>query len=128
MRPRAPMPTLGAMLAWSQRNPRWADALVGVGAAVLLVAITALGFRDEGLDAIGYPCCAVAGLAFAVRRTHPVATFALVIGALAVFGATGQPGGPVYLATFLAASTVHGSHVRIGRSTARLIAARNVAR
>ena len=97
------MPTLGAMLAWSQRNPRWADALVGVGAAVLLVAVTALGFRDEGLDAIGYPCCAVAGLAFAVRRTHPVATFALVIGALAVFGATGQPGGPVYLTTFLAA-------------------------
>ena len=37
----------------------------------MLVAITALGFRDEGLDPIAYPCCAVAGLAFAVRRTLP---------------------------------------------------------
>jgi signal transduction histidine kinase len=103
MRPTAPLPTLGAMLAWSQRNPRWADALVGIGAAIVLVAITALGWRDEGLDPIAYPCCAVAGLAFAVRRTQPVATFALVIAALTVFGATGQPGGPVYLTTFLAA-------------------------
>jgi signal transduction histidine kinase len=91
------------MVAWMQRNPAWADALVGVAAAVVLVAISALGFRDEGLDPIGYPCCAVAGLAFAVRRRWPVVTFALVIAALAVFGATGQPGGPVYLTTFLAA-------------------------
>jgi signal transduction histidine kinase len=91
------------MRAWSHRHPRWADALVGVGAAVALVAITALGFRDQGIDPIAYPCCAVAGLAFALRRTRPVLTFALVIAALAVFGATGQPGGPVYLTTFVAA-------------------------
>jgi signal transduction histidine kinase len=103
MRAGLPGPTLGAMVAWMQRNPAWADALVGVAAAVVLVAISALGFRDEGLDPIGYPCCAVAGLAFAVRRRWPVVTFALVIAALAVFGATGQPGGPVYLTTFLAA-------------------------
>jgi signal transduction histidine kinase len=103
MRPGAPAPTLDGMVAWLHRNPAWADALVGVAAAVVLVAITALGFRDEGLDPIGYPCCAVAGLAFAVRRRWPVVTFALVIAALAVFGATGQPGGPVYLTTFLAA-------------------------
>jgi signal transduction histidine kinase len=103
MRAGAPAPTLGEMVAWLQRNPARADALLGVAFAVVLVAITALGFRDEGLDPIGYPCCAVAGLAFAVRRRWPVVTFALVIAALAVFGATGQPGGPVYLTTFLAA-------------------------
>ena len=68
MRAGAPGPTLGGMVAWLQRNPAWADALTGIAAAVLLVAITALGFRDEGLDPIAYPCCAVAGLAFAVRR------------------------------------------------------------
>jgi signal transduction histidine kinase len=90
------------MVAWLQRDPAWADALVGVAAAVALVAITALGFRDQGLDPIAYPCCAVAGLAFAVRRRQPVLTFALVIAALAVFGATGQPGGPIYLTTFVA--------------------------
>ena len=97
------MPTLGGMVAWLQRNPAWADALVGAVAAVVLVAITALGFRDQGVDPIAYPCCAVAGLAFAVRRRWPVVTFALVIAALTVFAATGQPGGPVYVTTFLAA-------------------------
>jgi signal transduction histidine kinase len=103
MRAGVPAPTLGEMVAWLQRNPARADALLGVAFAVVLVAITALGFRDEGLDPIAYPCCAVAGLAFAVRRRWPVVTFALVIAALTVFGATGQPGGPVYLTTFLAA-------------------------
>ena len=78
------MPTLGGMVAWLQRNPAWADALAGAVAAVVLVAITALGFRDQGVDAIAYPCCAGAGLAFAVRRRWPVVTFALVIAALLV--------------------------------------------
>jgi signal transduction histidine kinase len=103
MRAGVPAPTLGGMVAWLQRNPAWADALLSVAAAAVLVAITALGFRDEGLDPIAYPCCAVAGLAFAVRRRWPVVTFALVIAAIAVFGATGQPGGPLYATTFLAA-------------------------
>ena len=103
MRAGAPGPTLGGMVAWLQRNPARADALTGIAAAVLLVAITALGFRDEGLDPIAYPCCAVAGLAFTVRRRWPVVTFALVIAAIAVFGATGQPGGPLYAASFVAA-------------------------
>jgi signal transduction histidine kinase len=103
MRAELPGPTLGEMVAWLQRNPAWADALVGVAAAVVLVVITALGFRDEGLDPIAYPCCAVAGLAFTVRRRQPVVTFALVIAAITVFGATGQPGGPIYATSFLAA-------------------------
>jgi signal transduction histidine kinase len=91
------------MAAWLQRNPAWADALVGIAAAAALVAITAAGFRDRGVDPIAYPCCAVAGLAFVVRRRWPVVTFALVIAALTVFAATGQPGGPVYATSFLAA-------------------------
>jgi signal transduction histidine kinase len=103
MRAGVPGPTLGGMLAWLQRNPAWADALAGVAAAVVLVAITALGFRDEGLDPVAYPCCAVAGLAFAVRRRLPIVTFALVIAAITVYGATGQPGGPVYATSFVAA-------------------------
>jgi signal transduction histidine kinase len=103
MRPRARGPTLGGMVAWLQRNPAWADALTGVAAAAVLVTITATGFRDRGVDPIAYPCCAVAGLAFAVRRRWPVVTVALVIAALTVFAATGQPGGPVYATIFLAA-------------------------
>jgi signal transduction histidine kinase len=91
------------MAARLQGNHAWADALTGVAAAGVLVAVTGLGFSDQGLDPIAYPCCAVAGLAFAVRRRWPVATFALVTAALTVFGATGQPGGPVYATSFLAA-------------------------
>jgi signal transduction histidine kinase len=106
MHAHVPGPTLGGMVAWLQRNPAWADALTGVAAALVLVTITALGFRDEGVDPIAYPCCAVAGLAFAVRRAQPVVTFALVIAAIPVYGATGQPGGPLYATTFLAAFNV----------------------
>ena len=64
---------------------------MGAAAAVVLVAITALGFRDQGVDPIAYPCCAVAGLAFAVRRRWPVVTFALVIAALTVFARRAGP-------------------------------------
>jgi signal transduction histidine kinase len=103
MRAGAPGPTLGGMVAWLQRNPAWADALTGVAAALVLVAITALGFRDEGLDPIAYPCCAAAGLAFVVRRRAPVVTFAIVVVAITVYGASGQPGGPLYVTTFVAA-------------------------
>ena len=103
MRARPPGPTLGDMRPRPHRSHAWADALLGVTAAVVLVGIAALGFRDQGLDPIAYPCCAVAGLAFAVRRTRPVLTFALVIAALTVYGATGQPGGPIYATSFLAA-------------------------
>jgi signal transduction histidine kinase len=96
-------PTLDAMAAWLSRRTTRTDAFVGLALAVVLVAMTALGFRDEGLDPVAYPCCAVAGLAFAVWRRHPVVTFALVAGAITVYGATGQPGGPVYATTFGAA-------------------------
>jgi signal transduction histidine kinase len=81
----------------------WPDALWSVGLAVLLVGLTALGFRDEGIDPIAYPCCAVAGLAFAVRRPLPVLSFALVAAAFTVYGVAGQPGGPIYATAFGAA-------------------------
>src|SRR5215217_2372759 len=103
MRRGAPPPTLDAMAAWLRRHTTRTDAFVGVALAAVLVTITAVAFRDEGPDPIAYPCCAVAGLAFAVWRRHPVVTFALVAGAITVYGATGQPGGPVYATTFGAA-------------------------
>jgi signal transduction histidine kinase len=81
----------------------WADALWSVGLAVVLVGLTGLGFRDEGIDPIAYPCCAVAGLAFAVRRPLPVLSFALVAAAITVYGVAEQPGGPIYLTAFGAA-------------------------
>jgi signal transduction histidine kinase len=103
MRGAVPGPTLGTMVAWLQRHPAWADVLLGVVLAAGLVGLTHFGFRDEGLDPIGYPSCALAGLAFAVRRPMPALTFAIVVAATTVYGLAEQPGGPVYTTLFGAA-------------------------
>src|SRR5262245_38318366 len=103
MRAGAARPTLEAMAERPARHVTSSDLVVAVALALALTAVTALGFRHEGVDAVGYACCAVAGLAFAVWRTRPVATFAIAAGAITIYGATGQPGGPVYVAAFIAA-------------------------
>jgi signal transduction histidine kinase len=90
------------VIVWLQRHPAWADALTGLFLAAVLVAGTAMGFRAHGVDPIAYPCCVVAGGAFALRRSMPVLTTALVGIALTLYGATGQPGSPIYLTAFLA--------------------------
>lgn len=91
------------MAAWLQRHPLWTDVLVSIAAAAALTAVTAVVLSDEGLDAVAYPCCALAGLALALRRVAPVLTLALVIVAIAVYGITAQPGGPMYMSPFVAA-------------------------
>jgi signal transduction histidine kinase len=106
MRTDAPGPTLGDVIVWLQRHPAWADALTGLALAAALVAVTAMGFRANGVDPIAYPCCVVAGGAFALRRAMPVLTAALVAAALTVYGVTGQPGSPIYLAGFLAVANL----------------------
>jgi hypothetical protein len=98
-----PGPTLGDVIAWLQRHPAWAGVLSGGLLGGVIVMITALSLRHEQLDAIAYPCAAVAGGAFAVRRSYPVVTLALAAAATTVYGATGQPGGPIYLTVYLAA-------------------------
>jgi signal transduction histidine kinase len=103
MRPATGTPSLSDVVEWFERHRMWVDPLWSVALAVALVGLTGLGFRDEGIDPIAYPCCAVAGLAFAVRRSLPVLTFALVAAAITVYGATGQPGGPIFATAFLAA-------------------------
>jgi signal transduction histidine kinase len=103
MRACAPAPTLGDVIAWLERERAWADVLTGLVLAAVFVSITALALNDKGVDAVGYVCAAVAGGAFAVRRSYPVVTMALATAAITVYGATGQPGGPVYLSVFLAA-------------------------
>jgi signal transduction histidine kinase len=103
MRAAVPRPTLGDVIPWLERHRAWADVLIGVAFAVVLVSITRLAAGDKDLDPIAYPCAAIAGGAFAVRRSYPVVTLALAAAATTVFGATGQPGGPIYLTVFLAA-------------------------
>src|ERR687888_338178 len=103
MRRAAARPTLGDVIHWLQRHGAWADALTAAVLAALVVSITALAGRDEGLDTIAYPCAAVAGGAFVVRRSRPEVTLLLTAAAITVYGATDQPGGPIYATIFLAA-------------------------
>jgi signal transduction histidine kinase len=103
MRRRPAVPTLKDVISWLERDRAWADVLTGIALAAVFVTITAFAFRGEDLDAIAYPCAAIAGGAFAVRRSYPVVTLALTAAATTVYGATGQPGGPIYLTVFLAA-------------------------
>jgi signal transduction histidine kinase len=103
MRVDVPTPTLGDVMPWHQRHRAWADVLTGVVLAAVCVTITALAFRGEDADPIAYPCAVVAGGAFAVRRSYPVVTLVLAAAATTVYGATDQPGGPIYLTVFLAA-------------------------
>jgi signal transduction histidine kinase len=103
MRDGPEQPTLDAMAAWRKRHLIETDALMAVALALGLVALSAWSARDEGMEPVAYLCCAVAGLAFAVWRHMPVVTFALAAVAVTVYGATDQPGGPVYIAVFVAA-------------------------
>ena len=91
------------MATWVRRHPLAADVLLGLVLAVALTAISAWALQDEGFDAIAYPCCALSGLAFALRRSAPVATMAAVVIAITVYGAADQPGGPIYTAPVVAA-------------------------
>jgi signal transduction histidine kinase len=104
MRVGAAAPTLDDVISWLERNRAWADVLTGIALAIVFVTITQFAVGDnEKLDRIAYPCCAIAGGAFAVRRSYPVVTLVLTAVATSVYGATDQPGGPIYLTVFLAA-------------------------
>jgi signal transduction histidine kinase len=104
MRVGAAAPTLGNVISWLERNRAWADVLTGIALAIVFVTVTQVAVGDtKDLNWIAYPCCAIAGGAFAVRRSYPVVTLALTAAATSVYGGTGQPGGPVYLTVFLAA-------------------------
>lgn len=88
-----------------RRDPQLVD--LGLAAVfVAWVAFVATQIQPDGddrpVDALAYGCIAVAGGALALRRRRPLATVAVVTAAVAVYLARGYPGGPVYLALFLA--------------------------
>ena len=79
------------------------DVLAALVAALFLTTTTPLALRDEGpLSWWTYPACAAAGLAFAIRRRHPVWTVAIAVVAVAVFTIANGRGGPIFAAAFVA--------------------------
>jgi signal transduction histidine kinase len=94
------------MLDTRARRPSRFDVLAALGLAAFLCITTGVGFRDEGLDTYALPLCAAAGLAFVWRRVHPRLTLALAVAAMVAYAATEQPGGPIFLASFLGAANL----------------------
>jgi signal transduction histidine kinase len=78
------------------------DLLTAVLGAAFLVTVTPLALGAENVEAASYPLCALAGLAFAVRRQAPLVTLALVVAAITAFEVVNEDGGPIFGAAFVA--------------------------
>lgn len=95
--------TLAVMVDWLQRRATWVDVLIAVAVGGMLPAISVWAAPDVGDHPVSLLSCALAGVAFGLWRTAPVATMALVVVAITALGLSGAPGGPAYAAPFAAA-------------------------
>ncbi len=91
------------------------DAAIAVGFTAAVLGITHKLNPDhansdqsgeQALDALGYGCIVVAGLALAARRRFPMTVLAVVTTAIAVYASRTYTGGPVYVAPVIAMYTV----------------------
>ncbi|HEX2086266.1 MAG TPA: sensor histidine kinase [Solirubrobacteraceae bacterium] len=78
------------------------DPVTALLAAVFLVTVTPLASEPGDLSWVSYPLAAVAGLAFAVRRRHPLATVLVTVAAVSSFIVVNEDGGPIFVAAFAA--------------------------
>ena len=99
---RWPMTLGGAAPRVARVMDRRLDPLIAVVAAVFLMTVTPLALGSENVEAASYPLCALAGLAFAVRRRAPLVTVAVVVAAIGAFEIVEEDGGPIFGAAFAA--------------------------
>ena len=67
------------------------------------------GSAERAVDGVAYGCIVAAGAALGGRRIRPLATVAVVTAALAVYLARDYPGGPVFVALFIALYSLAGA-------------------
>ncbi|MDA0171957.1 histidine kinase [Solirubrobacter taibaiensis] len=79
------------------------NVVIAIVVATATVVITAFGVEDGDADALTLVLCAIPGLALAFRTRFPVGQYAVALGAVCVYNATGQPGGPMYAVAFASA-------------------------
>jgi signal transduction histidine kinase len=79
------------------------DVAIGVAGAVALCVLTNVALQPDTVDSWVYGLSAAAGGAFVLRRRAPVLCLVIAAAAIAVYTATDQPGGPIYVAVFIAA-------------------------
>ncbi len=80
-----------------------ADLGAALGAAVFLTVVSPLAEDAGRFSATGHVLCAIAGLAFAIRRPHPRSTLLVVTAAVAAYVLAREPGGPIHTTVFVAA-------------------------
>jgi signal transduction histidine kinase len=80
-----------------------ADVGAAVGAAAFLAIVSPLAEDTDRFSTPGLVLCAVAGLAFAIRRPYPRLTLLVVTAAVGAYILAGEPGGPIHAASFVAA-------------------------
>jgi signal transduction histidine kinase len=92
------------------------DIAIAVAFTAAVMGITRkIESSDEharALDALGYVCIAVGGLALAWRRRYPLAVLGVTTGASLVYLARTYPGGPFYVAPIIAMFTVGTTYER----------------
>ncbi len=102
------------------------DLALGVAVALAFAVITrrvdASEASDRVLDAVGYGCVIIAGLALSLRRQAPAAGLVVAAVAVALYAARGYPGGPVFVAPLVAAFFLASARPR-GRAVPVVVAA-----
>ena len=111
------------------RLPTWADALLVVGlAAVVLGATTASGFHQTDgrtLDWLGYVWLVVAALPLLVRRRFPLSVFVVSAALTFTYYGSGYPGGPVIVlpaVALFALARLRGPIIASGAGAGLLVA------
>jgi signal transduction histidine kinase len=79
-----------------------ADLGAAAGAAVFLTIVSPLAEDTSRFSTLGHVLCAVAGLAFAIRRPYPRLTLLIVTATVAAYVLARQPGGPIHATVFVA--------------------------
>ena len=95
--------------------PGLLDGALGLLAATWFVVVTvqiAPSAGDRRLDPLAYAAMAVAGGALAARRRQPLAVLGVVTAALGIYALRRYPGGPVFVALFVALYSVATRHDR----------------
>src|SRR3954454_641721 len=81
----------------------WRDAAVGAAVAAALCALMTVALAPDPVSGLGYAMSAVAGGSFALARRLPTLFLIVTAAAIVFYTAADEPGGPIYVAVFVAA-------------------------
>jgi signal transduction histidine kinase len=81
----------------------WRDVAAGALSGLALCALMSVALQPEPVSALGYVMSAISGGSFALARRYPLATLAITTYAIVFYTAADEPGGPIYVAVFVAA-------------------------